>query len=411
MPHTKRSFYYGYTIVASAFICLAIIFGVHNSFGIFLKPLLSEFGWSRAAISGAFSIATATQGLLAIFMGWLNDRAGPRIVLSMCGFTFGFGFLLMSQINTVWQLYLVYGLIIGSGVSGVWIPLMSTVARWFKTRRGLMSGLALCGIAIGGITFPLIATQLISIYDWRISYAILGGASLLAVIPVAQLLRRGPGNARFLNHISNDTLKMELELDEGGLSLRTAMRTKQLWLFIPMVFCSGYGIFSLIIHIVPHSIEMGFSSITAASILAIVNGVSIAGRVLLGIAADKIGNKQVFILSFVLMILVFLWLVSATEVWQLYSLAVIFGIAYGGLSVAESPLVAELFGLRSHGLIYGVVNLGWIAGASVGPLLTGYIFDLTKSYQMAFPLGVAIAFLGLVLTIVLKPTGEPKAIR
>lgn len=390
---------------------MAIIFGVHNSFGIFLKPLLSEFGWSRAAISGAFSIATATQGLLAIFMGWLNDRAGPRIVLSMCGFTFGLGFLLMSQINTIWQLYLVYGLVIGSGVSGAWIPLMSTVARWFKNRRGLMSGLALCGIAIGGITFPLIATQLISLYDWRISYAILGGASLLAVIPVAQLLRRGPGNLRLLNHISNDTPKMELELDEGGLSLRTAMRTKQLWLFIPMVFSSGYGIFSLIIHIVPHSIELGFSSITAASILAIVNGVSIAGRVLLGIAADKIGNKQVFILSFVLMILLFLGLVSATELWQLYSLAVIFGIAFGGLSVAESPLVAELFGLRSHGLIYGVVNLGWITGASVGPLLTGYIFDLTKSYQMAFPLGAAIALLGLVLTIVLKPTGEPKAIR
>jgi MFS family permease len=162
---------------------------------------------------------------------------------------------------------------------------------------------------------------------------------------------------------------------------------------------------------VPHSIDLGFSSITAASILAIVNGASIAGRVLLGIAADKIGNKQVFILSFVLMILLFLGLVSATELWQLYSLAVIFGIAFGGLSVAESPLVAELFGLRSHGLIYGIVNLGWITGASVGPLLTGYIFDLTKSYQMAFPLGAAIAFLGLVLTIVLKPTGEPKAIR
>ncbi len=96
------------------------------------------------------------------------------------------------------------------------------------------------------------------------------------------------------------------------------------------------------------------------------------------------------------------WLVFAREAWQLYLFAIIFGFAHGSLGVMESPLAAELFGLRSHGLIFGVVQLGWMVGASVGPLVAGYIFDINSSYTMAFLLGVAIAFLGLLLTSVLR---------
>ena len=126
---TTQGFCYDYVIVVSAFFIMMMIFGMHNTFGVFFKPVLTEFGWARGITSGAFSLAMIMVGLLGVFMGGLNDRFGPRIVLSLCGLFFCLGFLMVSQFSAVWQLYLFDGVIIGAGVSGVWVPLMSTVAR------------------------------------------------------------------------------------------------------------------------------------------------------------------------------------------------------------------------------------------------------------------------------------------
>jgi MFS family permease len=162
------------------------------------------------------------------------------------------------------------------------------------------------------------------------------------------------------------------------------------------------------VHIVPHAIELGFSPAMAASVLATMGGLGIAGRIGLGGAADRIGNKQGFIIGFILISGSLLWLVPATEAWKLYLFAVVFGFAFGGLGVVESPLAASLFGLSSHGLIYGVLTVGWTMGASAGPFVAGYIFDVTGSYQVAFLLGAAAGIIGLILTAVLKPIGGGK---
>jgi MFS family permease len=127
----------------------------------------------------------------------------------------------------------------------------------------------------------------------------------------------------------------------------------------------------------------------------------------LGSAADRIGNRRVFIIGFVLMAAALLCLVPATEVWTLYLLAAVFGFAFGGCVMSESPLVAKLFGLGSHGLILGVTNLGFSIGAAAGSFLPGYIFDVTSSYHLAFLVSAAIGIIGLILSALLTPiTGE-----
>ncbi len=407
-PGTKPGFFYGYVIVVSAFFSMMMIFGIHNTFGVFFKPVLTEFGWTRAMTSGAFSLAMIMVGLLGVFMGGLNDRFGPRIVLSLCGFLFGLGFLLMSQISAVWQLYLFYGIIIGAGVSGAWVPLMSTVARWFSDRRGLMSGIVLGGVSMGGLIAPLVATQLISAYDWRMSYIILGGIALIIIVSAAQFLRRDPAQVGQVPYGNNEGGETGLELGTEGFTLREAVYTKQFWLYFSLLFCSGFSMYGTIVHIVPHAIDLGFSPPIAAGLLSTLSGLSLVGRIGLGGAADRIGNKRVFIISFILMSGSLLWLVPATEVWKLYLFVVVFGFAYGGLGVVESPLAASLFGLGSHGLIYGVLIVGWTMGGAASPFVTGYVFDVTGSYQAAFLLGAAVGILGLILTAVLKPIGGGK---
>jgi len=154
---------------------------------------------------------------------------------------------------------------------------------------------------------------------------------------------------------------------------------------------------------VPHITELGISAASAASVLATAGGMSIIGNFVLGSAADRIGNRQVFIIGFIMMATVLFWLVPAAEAWMLYLFAVVFGFAHGGMGASESPLVAGLFGMSSHGLIFGVVGLGFTLGAAIGPFLAGHFFDITDSYQVAFLVCAAMSIVGLILTALLKP--------
>ena len=404
-PHsTKPRLFYGYILVIFAFFIMVVSWAVYNSFGVFFKPLQNEFSWTSATTSGAFSLSMIIYGVLGIAVGGLNDRFGPRIVVTFCGFLLGIGYLLMSQVNTLWQLYLFLGVIVGVGMSGVWVPQLSTVARWFVKRRTLMTGIVIAGAGIGQLIGPPVITRLISIYDWRISFIIMGGVALVAMVLAAQFLKRDPVQMGQLPYGEDTVIHGGPESETGAYSLREAIHTAQFWLSFTMLFCSGYGFFSIIVHIVPHVIELEISAVDAANILAVMGGVSILGNYLLGGIADKIGNRQVFVICFIMMSASLFLLLPAREMWLLYLFSIIFGAVMGGLGAAESPLTARLFGLSSHGLIYGVVHLGFTVGASVGPFVTGYIFDLTGSYQTAFIVCAAVGIAGIIVTMILRPT-------
>ncbi len=380
---------------------MVAIWSTYLAFGVFFKPVITEFGWTRALTSGAFSLSMIMQGLLGIVMGGLNDRFGPRRVMTFCGFFLGLGYLLMSQISALWQLYLFYGVIIGTGMGGSWVPLLSTVARWFVKRRTIMTGIVVTGGGIGGLVGPPVTNWLISTYNWRLSYIILGSAVLVIVVLAAQFLRRDPAKMRQVPYGENEGGEEELKAGTQGFSLKEAVYTRQFWMASAMLFCFGFCLFSITVHIVPHATDLGISTTSAASILAAMGGLSIAGNVVLGGAGDRIGNKQVFIIGFILMSAALFWLVPAREMWMLYLFAVAMGFSHGGMGASESPLVAGLFGLRSHGLIFGVCGLGFTVGAAIGPFLSGSIFDVTGSYQTAFLVCAAIGIVGLVLAVLL----------
>jgi len=403
-PRAEPRFFDRYIVVGSAFLIMAVTFGAYYSFGIFFKSLLTEFHWTRAITSGGLSLSWIMQGLLGIAMGRLTDRFGPRLVLTICGFLIGLGYLLMSQISTLWQLYLFYGVIIGIGMGGSWVPIMSTIARWFVRRRNLMTGIVLTGVGVGTLIAAPVASRLISAYGWHVSYMIVGGTVLVVVISVAQLLRRDPTQAKQRLYGESEGEKQESVLETHPLSLREAVRTRQFWLTSSMFFCFGFCVYTIMTHLYLHATELGISLTSAANILATIGGLSIVGRIVLGSAADRFGNRQIFIIGFILMTAALFWLVPARELWGLYLFVAVFGFAFGGCATSESPLVAGLFGLSSHGLILGVINLlGFTFGAAVGPLIAGHIFDITNSYQLAFIVCGAMSVVGLILTALLSP--------
>ena len=401
-PGTEPQFFYGYIVVVAAFLIMMVMFGVYYAFGVFFKPVLAEFGWTRAMTSGAFSLSWIVSGLLAIVMGRLTDRFGPRLVMTLCGFFLGLGYLLVAQISAVWQLYLFYGVIIGIGMGGAFVPLMSTVARWFVKRRSMMTGIVVAGVGMGSLIAPPVASRLIATYDWRLSYIILGSIILVVVVLLAQLLRRDPTQVRQVPYSENEEQGFKPETE--GFSLKEAVCTKQFWLVSAMFGCFGFCALAIMVHIVAHATELGISAASAANILATIGGMGIVGRVVLGTAADRIGNRQAFIIGFIFMSAALFWLMPATEAWMLYLFAAVFGFGYGGCATSESPLVAELFGLSSHGLIMGVIALGFTSGAAIGPFLAGYVFDFAGSYQVAFLVCAVTAVAGLILAALLTPT-------
>jgi len=399
----KNKLFYGYIVVAAALLIVIIAHGAQYTFGIFFNPILTEFGWTKAVTSGAFSLYLVLWGVLGIFVGRLNDSFGPRIVMTVCGFFLGLGYLLMSQVSAIWQLYLFYGVIIAIGMSGAWVPLISTVPRWFVKRRGMMTGIVTSGSGIGTILLSLVASRLISDHGWRLSYIIVGSGVLVLLMLAAQFLRRDPHQVGQLSYGGSEVKEASLNLPAGGFCFREAIGTRAFWMVCAVFFCFGLNLYTIMVHIVPHAIELGISPIVAASIIAIIGGVNTAGRIGIGSAGDIIGNKRCLIISFILLVAALLWVMGAKEVWMFYLFAVIFGFGYGGLAALMSLVPAELFGLRSLGTIVGTVMCSFTIGGAIGPVLAGRIFDMTGSYNPAFLTCAAVGITGIILSALLRP--------
>ena len=395
-------FFYGYIIVTVAFIIMFVMWGVFYAFGVFFKPILREFGWTRAVTAGAFSLCSIIQGLLSIVMGGLTDRHGPRMVMTISGLFLGLGYLLMSYVNNLWQFYVFYGLILGIGMGGSFVPLVTTIARWFVEKRGMMTGIVTAAIGVGAFVGPPIASRLISIYGWRASYVILGSIVLIVIVLCAQFLKRDSVQTGLDIHNKKREEKKTARKESKSLSLREAYRTTQFWVFFIMLVCLGFCVFAIMVHIVPHATEIGITAISAANILATIGGLSIVGKVFFGKLGDRIGSRLVFIIAFTLLSSSLFWLIPAVNSWALYLFAAVFGLAYGGGVTSESPLVAELFGLKYHGLILGIIAFGFTLGGAIGPLTVGYMFDMFNSYRFAFLVCGVVSCAGLISAFIIK---------
>jgi MFS family permease len=399
----KPTIFYGYIIVGVAFLIMAISWGSRNAFGVFFNPVLTEFGWNRAMTSGAFSLHMIAGGLISGVMGGFADRHGPRLITTVSCLLLAAGFLLMAWINSVWQLYCFWGIIAGIGMAGTRVPLSSTVARWFTKRRNTMTGIVLAGTGIGALVLPPLANWVISAYGWRISFLVLGAVILVIAGSTTHLLRRDPATMGQMPFGDDQKVSQKSKHNETGATLSQALRTRQFWLVWTMFFFFGYCMYSTMVHIAPEAMEKGISSATAASLIATIGGTGILARFTLGSAADRIGNKWTFIIGFVLIAAAYVELAFASGIWMFFVFAAIFGFAQGGMGTSESPLIANLFGLSSHGKIYGTTAIGFTAGAAVGPFLSGYIFDLTGSYQFALVACIICSIIGLILTTLITP--------
>ena len=404
LPYAGRGnrFFYGYVLVAASFLLQAIGWGAYNSFGIFFNPLMNEYAWSRAGISGAVSVSFCVYGLSSILLGRLNDRVGPRFIMAISGIFLGVGYLLMSRLTSLWQLYLLYSLLVGIGISGTDVVLLSTIARWFVRLRGRMSGVLKVGTGVGMLVMPLFTNWLITAFGWRTALFVMGIVVLIPFIGLSQLLVRDPA-IRGLRPDGDGRVAAKITpAVETGFSLQQALKNLQLWLIFTTYFLLLVCVYTVLLHIVPHAIDLGIPSSWATRVLATIGGLSIVGRFIMGYSSDRIGNKWALTICCGFLCVSLGWLLLANRLWMLFVFATVYGFAHGGFFVIMSPLIAEFFGTASHGAIFGMMIFVSATGGAIGPLAAGYVFDLTGSYRLVFWCLPLISAAGLGATLMLR---------
>jgi len=410
-PGTRQPLFYGWIIVIVCAIQQALQNGIQYSFGIFFKPLVADFGWTRASLSGVYALSMICGGLFAIPAGWLADRFGPARIAVGCGFLIGLGLILSSRITDLVQLYIAYGIIFGIGTGGVFAISSGITARWFYKKRGLALGIVSAGVGVGILIMPPLAEYCIRAVGWSISYLVIGITAMIIFIATALFLRRDPKDIGCLPYgaVKHEPEEMVSRGQkayhpafDGGMTLWDACSTLPLWLLVGIAVLVGVCTQMIFLHLVNYATDIGISPLTAATIMSVIGIGGIFGRVLVGSGSDRIGNMNAMILCMAIQTASLVWLIFSGELWMLYVFAAIFSFAFGGEVPLLTLLVSERFGLRAVSALVGLMLLATRIGAAVGSWLGGQVFDVTDSYSIAFIIAAAASTIAMIAVIAMK---------
>ncbi|MBW1765569.1 MAG: MFS transporter [Deltaproteobacteria bacterium] len=399
MPKAEDRPFYKWVIVAVFFVVSTIMYGTQTSFGVFLKSISGEFGLARGATSAIFSVQNVFGAALSFGGGWSVDKYGPRLTVFFIGLSTGLSLLLTSQTNALWQLFITYSLLFGV-IGSTYTTIMSTISRWFGKNRGLALGIAGLGIGLGPMIIAPFSTYLIGSFDWRMAYIILGAIAWVFILPLSQLLRRSPTDIKARVRIvesGSDEKDMQPPENDGGpvseLTLRGAIRTRSFWFFSISWLLTSFCFMMVMIHVVPHATDIGIPPMQAATILSVIGGCVIAGRLIIGKVSDNIGRKVTTAACALCTALAMIWLNWAQDLTMLYIFAAVFGLFHGGFDTIIAALIGDTFGVRNIGMIMGSLQVTFGLGMVVGSALAGVLFDINQSYFVAFLIGAAAMFI------------------
>jgi MFS family permease len=396
---SKSKFFYGWVVLAVCTLMMAIAYGLIYSYSVFFKPLAGYFNWDRATVSGVYSAALIIRGAASILIGWLADKYGPLKITIFCGFMIGLGLILTSQVTELWQLYAAYAVIEAIGLSGAFGIATAVTSRWFVKNRGLALGIVSSGVGVGTLLIVPGAERLIRIFDWSGAYVIFGIASGAVMIASSFFLRPAPQSILTEKELGTRSLQIEV-------SLGKSIRSPKMILLIIVFGCIFFCVQIVIVHLYNYATDIGIDPLVAASLVVTIGILSIAGRLIMGVGADRVGNYNILIICCVLLIASFILLIFGGSLWSLYLFAAVFGFAYGG-EVPQIPLfLSKFFGTRSLAALMGVILFVSNIGGALGPLVAGKIFDLDNSYRWVFALGVVISSCALLVALILKIQGR-----
>jgi len=399
--------FYGWVIVACAFVVLCVAYGIQFTFGVFLPAISADTGWDRASLSWPYSVYVFVYSALGVVTGRCTDRWGPRVVLAVGGCLLGCGIVLMSQVRALWQIYLFLGLIAASGMSAAYVPCNATVVRWFTQRRGLALSITSSGASFGNFLFPPLVAVLIAAYGWRKTYLLLGLVGVSFIGLCSAFFVRDPEKMKLYPDGRRPPERVPSSIVDGGeitadWTLASAKRTTAFWLLNAIFTLTWLVVFMPMVHIVPFAVDLGISSVRAAMTISVIGLAGFAGRLLLGPISDRLGRIPALGLCLFLQAVSFLAFIFTTGLASLYPAAAVFGFSYGGATALFPAIVGDFYGRTAVGSIVGFIFALAGSPAAFGPLIAGYVYQVTGHYHAAFMLSAGLNVVALLLLLLLK---------
>ena len=367
-----------------------------------LKQVAGDFDWPRTVPSLAYALFFAGTGVGGIAMGYWFDRSGAGPV-TLLGLTMiGAGAVLVSSIDSRWQLYLVYGVMIGLlGYASIYGPLCINVMRWFEHRRGFAVGLVTAGEGIGGTIWPPVFRYLNETVGWRDTYLWFGVFVLVTALPLSVVLwRRMPtrdvgsrdeGGRIVDSHAVAPTIRKRA-LGLSAFATQTAICLAIVGCCVSMAIP--------VAHLVAHASDLGHATARAAEMLAIALFISTVIRFVVGaLVVDRFGGLVALLVFSALQTAAMLFYAVVDGMLALYAVSALFGIGYGGINICYPVLVREHLPPAEAGRRLGVILLFGTLGMALGGWLAGYIFDSTGSYTPAFLIGAAFNVANLIIVL------------
>jgi MFS transporter, OFA family, oxalate/formate antiporter len=419
----------GWVVVGAAFLILFFAYGAQYSFGVFFGALLAEFGWSRASLSGAFSLYAFSYCMIGFGAGRLTDRWGPSAVVASGGFILGIALSGMALVTRLWQPYVLYGVVAALGMGTAYVPCNTTVVRWFVRRRGLAVGIAGSGGSFGTFILPPVAQMLVAAIGWRAAYVVFGAAVFSVLGAVAPLLSRDPesvglrpdggrapatvpgaaahadGRRDDESHAPGRAIDRRVE----SWSLTEALQSRVFWMLAATFTATWLPVFIPLVHVIPFARDLGYSPLVASSVLSVIGIGAVPGRLAMGAASDRIGRRPTLALALAMQAVAFGGFVVARDLPLLYATAATFGFSYGAVSALFPAIVGDFFGRERAGAIVGFLFA--LAGSmgAWGPLVAGAVYDATRSYSPVFAASAALNVLALAALAAARPPAARRA--
>lgn len=389
-----------YKVTATGFLSLFSIVGImFYGLPFFFDFWVQEFGWTRAMVtSGNLAGKVIVGPLFGFAAGWFIDRFGPRRLMLSGILMVGLAVMGLGIMQSTWQFYTFYFLIALGYMCGGPLPNQVLISRWFSTARGKAMGIAYLGIGVGGMLVPHIARWLNQEAGWRTALTVLGGIIIVVAFPMAWFVKENP----------DEQVEVQ-KAPEPKVSLSSVLKSKSFYLLAIGSMCSIGAVAGVSQNLKLFlSLDMQYSQGQAASIMSLVLGSSIIGRLLMGWLADRFAKKHVMLLIYAIVTLSILLLYSSTTPTAIYVFAVLFGIGLGGDYMIIPLMAAELFGVKVMGRVMGLVLTVDGLAEAFGPIMAGALRDRTGSYAMGFTALIVLSVIGCIAVALLpRKQAEP----
>jgi len=401
---------YGWVVVAAGALISCVAMGSCFSLAVLLQPMSEDTGWSRTGVSSAGTLVFLAMGASAFGWGWLNDRWGTRPVVLAGVVLLGLGLIAASRATTLAGFELLFGLLVGTAGGSFYAPLMTIASAWFDRQRNLAVSLVSAGMGMSPLVVAPFVRWLISAYDWRTAMLTVGVAAIVLLVPAALLIRRPPPT------IPAPGMPEHPARAASAAPPMTAAQAFRSSAFVALALthfacCAAHS--GPIFHMVTYAMGCGIAPMAAVSVYGVAGLSGLGGRLLLGIASDRLGAKPVLVVGLAVQAIAAGTYYFVSELGEFYALAVVFALAYGGVMPLYATLVREYFGIRIMGTVFGAVSAAASFGMALGPVAGGWVFDTFNGYGWLYigSFGIGLGAMAIALTFKPVPRARPLTIQ